>query len=935
MTTPSTSSAPAPLPRLPLIQRLSPRVLRLLGDNPSKFTLQGSNTYLVGSGPRRFLIDTGEGGRKAWTEALEKVLRDEGITGIEAVLLTHWHPDHVGGVGDVRGVCGRVFGKGDGGGGGGGGGGGDEVRVFKNQSRPGKEGERGIEDGQVFRTAEGSTTLRAFYCPGHAVDHMAFVLEEEGAVFTGDNVLGHGTAVFEDLAAYMRSLEGMVGLFGQDRTSKHIGILDAAPVYERLPGFQVPEGHLRCCVYSPDGRFFAWASPEKVSVVDASVGHLVTELHADNVYELGFSPLGTYIITWQRPSKDEEGNATKNLKVWKTIDEAVAQGGTRDVIGQFVQKQQTGWNLQYTADEAFCARCVTNEVQFYEATNLAQPWNRLRVEGATDFALAGNEKHSVAIFTPERKGQPASVKVFNVPHFNAPVSQKTFFKGDKVQLKWNNQGTSLIVLAQTDVDKSNKSYYGETTMYILSANGGFDSRIQLDKEGPIHDVSWSPNSKEFGVVYGYMPAKTTIFNARAIPQHSFNLGPRNTIIFSPHGRFVIVAGFGNLAGTMDIYDLEKNYDKVATIEASNSSICEWSPDGRHILTATTSPRLRVDNGIKIWHVGGGLMYKEDFQELYHVVWRPLSTTHLPLTGDPVKEMPAPHASAKDYLATVKTPSKPAGAYRPPGARGQATPLNFKREDEGGAAFVREMMSGKAPESNGFGPSAASRRRAVPGAEKIDGAAGGDRAAAPGSAAAANAQAADGDENLSKAALKNKKKREAKKAKEAEAKSQGLTVDGEGMNGNATPAGQNGRSPERKDRPRSRSKSNYEAPRPSSRRRDGSRQRGPPGGPPALHTNNAQTSGNKKAPGGGPPAQNKSSAPAAQAPPAQAPELTVTSPGNGTSEEKKIRSLLKKLRAIDDLKMRQAGGEKLEGTQVLKIGTEEQVRKELGGLGYSE
>jgi len=59
------------------------------------------------------------------------------------------------------------------------------------------------------------------------------------------------------------------------------------------------------------------------------------------------------------------------------------------------------------------------------------------------------------------------------------VSQKTFFKGDKVQFKWNDLGTSLIVLASTDVDKSNKSYYGETNMYILSANGGFDSRIQL------------------------------------------------------------------------------------------------------------------------------------------------------------------------------------------------------------------------------------------------------------------------------------------------------------------------------------------------------------------------------------------------------------------------------------------------------------------------
>lgn len=85
--------------------------------------------------------------------------------------------------------------------------------------------------------------------------------------------------------------------------------------------------------------------------------------------------------------------------------------------------------------------------------------------------------HKLTIF----KGQPAAVKVFNVPQFDQPVSQKTFFKGDKVQFKWNDLGTSLIVLASTDVDKSNKSYYGETNMYILSANGGFDSRIQLGR----------------------------------------------------------------------------------------------------------------------------------------------------------------------------------------------------------------------------------------------------------------------------------------------------------------------------------------------------------------------------------------------------------------------------------------------------------------------
>jgi len=43
------------------------------------------------------------------------------------------------------------------------------------------------------------------------------------------------------------------------------------------------------------------------------------------------------------------------------------------------------------------------------------------------------------------------------------------------------------VLAQTEVDKTNKSYYGETNMYILSSNGGFDARIQLG-EWALYDI---------------------------------------------------------------------------------------------------------------------------------------------------------------------------------------------------------------------------------------------------------------------------------------------------------------------------------------------------------------------------------------------------------------------------------------------------------------
>ncbi|KFY76790.1 hypothetical protein V499_03667 [Pseudogymnoascus sp. VKM F-103] len=663
------------------------------------------------------------------------------------------------------------------------------------------------------------------------------------------------------------------------RTLKEIGLTDAAPLYAAVPGFTRPQGNSRCCIYSPCGRYFAWAAVEGVHVVDSATGSPVADLPVPNVYELAFSPRGSYVITWERPSKDEAGDAVKNLKVWRTIEE-----GERTVLGRWVQKSQTGWNLQYTADEKYCARVVTNEVQFYESHELAVPWNRLRAEGVADFALSPGNNNSVAVFIPQRKGQPAAVKVFNVPQFGTAVSQKTFFKGDKVQLKWNALGTTLIVLAQTETDKTGKSYYGETTLYVLSANGGFDSRITLDKEGPIHDVTWSPNSREFGVVYGYMPAKTTIFNTRAVATHSFPLGPRNTILFSPTGRFVLVAGFGNLAGQVDVYDLSKDYRKITTIESGNPSVCEWSPDERFLLTATTSPRLRVDNGIRIFHVSGSIVYNEDMVELYHVAWRP-SLPGPNTVSNPLAPVPQ-HSSAAQYLTTVKTPSKPAGAYRPPGARGTSTPLHFKREDEGGAAHTVSNGTSlvSAPVFGHQGPRA---RRAVPGAELVE--------ATP----AASAE----DENLSKAALKNKKKREAKKAKEAEIKAgggaptvppgfEGVAAGGQGQraNGNA-----NGNA-------------------------NGDRRAGR--NTPAAATAAPST-----------PARNRAPAPAAAVP---VPEPVVVveevlSPGGGSAHAKKLRGLQKKMRAIEELEMRLAGGERLEDTQMRKIGTKASVVKELEGL----
>lgn len=181
---------------LPDVDVWSERVVVALGQNPSAFTGPGTNTYLVGTGRRRILLDPGQG-EPRYLPVLERALERAGCEGLQEIVLTHGHPDHMGGVPAVL----ERFGP---------------LRVSK-RPWPGEDERypvtlRAIDEGTVIRT-EGAT-LRAIHTPGHAPDHLCFLLEEEGALFSGDNVLGVGTTVIPaeagDLADYLRSLERML-----------------------------------------------------------------------------------------------------------------------------------------------------------------------------------------------------------------------------------------------------------------------------------------------------------------------------------------------------------------------------------------------------------------------------------------------------------------------------------------------------------------------------------------------------------------------------------------------------------------------------------------------------------------------------------------------------------------------------------------------------
>lgn len=181
------SAAAAPTPEhivYGVASALSPMVRRTVCDNPSAMTGPGTNTYLVGI-DEIAVIDPGPGD-PAHLDAVAGCGGDR----IRWILLTHTHEDHSPGtVGLVERTGAEVLAFDDGG-----------THLTLDGT---------LADGDVIEATE--FHLTALHTPGHASNHLCYLLNEERMLFTGDHVMQGSTVVIAppdgDMAAYLASLE--------------------------------------------------------------------------------------------------------------------------------------------------------------------------------------------------------------------------------------------------------------------------------------------------------------------------------------------------------------------------------------------------------------------------------------------------------------------------------------------------------------------------------------------------------------------------------------------------------------------------------------------------------------------------------------------------------------------------------------------------------
>lgn len=424
------------------------------------------------------------------------------------------------------------------------------------------------------------------------------------------------------------------------------------------------EGWIR---YSPSGARFAVLTNASVELYDSSSPASPVIVLPTRAVELDWSPLETFVVTWGGPT--QEGS----LVIWsRTSGESVRKLHLKD---------QDPWPvLQWTRDEEVVAHLTTNQVAIYSGKDCCTKLGVVYHKGLHHFRVSpAGPPYALATFVPEKKGDAASVGIFTLGVCDAKkpfavdtaTVSKSFFNADSCKILWSPLGHAVLIKAHQEMTEN--SYDGKSCLYFLALDGNACTVPFGSVTGHVHDAQWSPDGKDFLAIQGSQPAQILLFNGqKCTAVQEFGRASRNTVIWSPHGRFVCIGGFGNLAGEMDFWERKGCKLLGSCVDQDRARSFEWTPCGRHFVTSVLWPKRRVDNGLKVWTYYGELVHHEPVERLTQVAIRPGVYPNLPAT--PTRTFRT--------LQKKNEEAKPK-AYVPPALRGQnaagATAALMKRE----------------------------------------------------------------------------------------------------------------------------------------------------------------------------------------------------------------------------------------------------------------
>lgn len=428
---------------------------------------------------------------------------------------------------------------------------------------------------------------------------------------------------------------------------------------------------------------------------------LIGKIQRSNVSSVSFSKSCRYLCTWQAKST---AATPDNLLVYDLTQLYDAHGillnnneykssDDDDIIiineprYKYVCKLEIKWHehppIQFCSHDTIMCYNNNNNIYIY---NLNDNTNRyqaqLHLDHLSTYSVCDTQSidstqplstHLVT-FQSQHAAIPAKLSIYNINDINTVMASKQFFKAEEALIKWSTNGEYILVQSATFTDKTGKSYYGESQLHCISVSGTLCTTVQFNQSGPIQDFQWNPllqHCTEFIVIQGFQPAKAilyTIKNNDIIPLRDYGTAARNTIVWSSHGRYVMLGGFGNLAGEMDYWDNLK-FKKLGTIQDDDGAkLYQWTPDSRYLITAALRPWRNVDNGYKIYTYAGELIIHQKYDELWQLCIQPAGINTQYPSRPPSPRLSAARQSARLQPQNIQSSTR--SAYVPPHLRGK-------------------------------------------------------------------------------------------------------------------------------------------------------------------------------------------------------------------------------------------------------------------------
>lgn len=308
----------------------------------------------------------------------------------------------------------------------------------------------------------------------------------------------------------------------------------------------------------------------RVQIATVDNWNVICSLPRPKAFAIKFSPKGTYLVTFEHFSTPKEGSeGVPNFYVYKS--------DTGEEVYSIIHKKNSeDWTPGWSNDEKLFAIMVGGEAVFFETdgpNGFQKAAKKIGGSRNGELTVAGADSNPhVALYVPGVKDAPSTCKIFRYPALesNQVVASKSFFQADRVEMMWNKRASGMILLTSMDVDSTGASYYGKQSLHYMNTKGDACA-VPLSKEGPIHAVEWNPKGNEFCVIYGYMPSKATFFNLKCNPIFEVKEAPRNSIYYSPFGNIVLLAGFGNLRGNVEVWNVAEK-KLITTLQAPDSTM---------------------------------------------------------------------------------------------------------------------------------------------------------------------------------------------------------------------------------------------------------------------------------------------------------------------------------------------------------------------------